>query len=406
MTKKKKSSQAASPKGAIPAVFGSRGLGVETTGVPTDLEVLAKLEPPTGLNEFYKMQFNDPIIGGIMWHVESLFRRTKVYWDGKVPENVLGVLGNAFWGKILTELSSTLTYGFSVSEEIWQIIDGLPMLVDIEPRFQPTIDSFQGNYIQQSGPDSSAEIPASKVLHLTIGAQARSPYGTSFLRSVYKPYFMKTNIEASEANSLDRDLGGLPVMTAPEGFDFMRADSESATYDPSVANTLNWAINVVQNIRRDSQQGVVIPNGWELKLLRAEGDSKDPSDAIRRYNSSICVGLLQSFLAPIVDTHGRGSQTEIHLGILTSAINAIISSFVDEINAQTVTKLQRIYKFNGKLAHTPLTNYNLRDLASYIGRLIGQEAIQPNNKLEESILGVIDMPYVEQERVSKVQEKK
>jgi len=395
MAKKKKPFKEASPKGTVPQVFGNLGLGVETTGVPDDLEVLAKLAPPTGLKEYYKMQVNDPIIGGIMWHIDSIFSRAKINWEGSVPKNVSERLNADFWRKISSELTSTLTYGFSVNEEIWEIVDGLPMLVDIAPRFQPTIDSFQDGMVQQSSPNSSSEMPITKVLHITIGSQARSPYGTSFLRSIYKPYYMKTNIEASEANSLDRDLAGLPVMTAPEGFDFMRATAGSTIYDPNVAATLNWAINIVRNIRKDAQQGVVCPNGWELKLLRAEGNSRDPGDAIRRYNSSICVGLLESFLAPIVDTHGRGSQTEVHLGILTSAINSIICRFVAEINRQVISKLQMIYKFDGKLAVQPLTNYNLKDLASFIGRLISQGAIKPNNKLEESILGIVDMPYEE-----------
>ncbi len=381
--------------GTVPRVFGSLGLGVKTTGVPCDLEVLATLEPPLGLKEYYKMKFNDPVIGGILWHIESIFRRCQVVWDGDTPDSISGALGQSFWSRILTEVGSALTYGFYVGEMIWQTIDGLPMLIDIEPRFQPTLYRFIDGMIEQVGATSSAEIPQVKCLHVTIGAEARSPYGTSMLRSVYKPYYMKTNIEATEANSLDRDLEGLPVMTAPEGFDFMRADDTSDLYDENVGATLTWAINVVQNIRKDTQQGVVKPNGWVLELLRAQGEHRDTDGPIKRYNTSICVGLLENLLAPLLSERGRASEGEIHASVFVTAINSFIYSFISDINDQVISKLQRIYGFDGKLKAHPVTNYNLRDLASYIGRLVSQQVIIPSKTLQKAILDIVDIDFKE-----------
>jgi hypothetical protein len=384
-------------KGVIPRKFGYKGLNVETSGWPTDLEVIADLTPPDGLSRFYVMQTNDPIVGGIMWHIRSIFNRCRLKWNGDVPDAVRNHLTSDFWSVIMADLCSTLTYGFYVGELLWDIVDGLPMLVDIEPRYQTTIYKFMDDYIEQICPDASVDIPRSKVLHVTVGSEARSPYGTSFLRAAYKSYYMKTHIEASESNSLDRDLAGLPVMTAPEGFDFMRADSTSDAYDENVGATLEWAIDVVRNIRKDSQQGVVMPNGWELRLLRAEGDARDTEAPIRRHNESICVAILEGFLANVVSSKGRSADSEYHLAVLTMGVNEIAKSFVHEINKQVVAKLQDIYGFSGNLAMESLTNYNLKDLASYIGRLIAQGAITPTYKLQEALLGIVDLPFDEKE---------
>jgi len=361
-----------------------------------DYEVITELSPSYGLHVYRKMRLNDPIIGGIMFHIETVLRRVEFVLKGNVPSFVKDCLTETFFRKILGDLTSVLVYGFYCGEKIWKA-ENYVKLIDIEPRHQTTIDDIYDTYVTQC-PDlgSCVDIPKAKLLWFYIMSDARYPYGISLLRSVYKPYFMKIAVEASEANSVDRDLAGLPTLTAPEGFNFAAADPDYPGYDPSIKDTLEWAINVVTSIRKDNQQGVVLPYGWELKLLRAEGtSSKANADTmIKRYNTEICIGLLEAFMSAGLGPSMQSSETELHLQTFLTACDSISRIFAEAINEQVLTQL---CEYNGVecdcwIEPVPLTNYNLKDLASYVARLVSQEVIHPTKVLEDSLLKIANLP--------------
>jgi len=374
------------------------------SGAPTGEEFIEELRPPEGLLIYRKMRWNDPVIGGVMLQLESVLARLK--WnvvggsDGarELVDKMLSSIPKLVW-----DMASAFTYGFYVGELIWEVGDYV-RLVDVEPRSQLTIIGFdfdRGVVRQRTPGGEEFEIPYAKVVHFVPVSEGRNPYGRSFLRHVYKPFYYKTAIEAAEAIGIDRDLSGLPVLRAPQGFDFNAADPSSPNYDPLVHATLQWATQLVTNIRRDKQKGVVLPFGWELTLLRGTSTASIDTDRIvRRYNTEICVALLENFLTGGTFSSTNQANVEMQVQNFLYACNSWAAIVADCINRQIVAK---ICEYNGipeeerpRVVPSRANMINLRDLASYIARLVAQGVIEPTKPLEEALLAVVDLPFVEE----------
>jgi hypothetical protein len=298
-------------------MLGLIGLEEYQPGRPS-LEFLSELMPPYGLRHFTKMRMNDPIVSGLIRHLEMIFSDATYTFRGTNAGFIQRMFDNLPGGMpgLISDISSMFTYGFYIGECSWKARDGKVFLDDISPRFQPTIYAIGNdeNNIEQQTDTGEYEFPLEKCLHIKIGSVARNPYGESLLRSIYKPYYYKVSIEASESSGLDRDLSGLPVMKAPEGFNFAAADSSGPMYNADVESTLEWALSIVRNVRTDSQQGVVLPAGWEFSITRGENRTSVPTtEIIARYNSEMAAGMLEQFISLGAYASTNNANVEVHV---------------------------------------------------------------------------------------------
>lgn len=351
-------------------------------------DFMSMLSGKSGLEQYRKMSWNDPIIGGLLLRMTSLYSSTSWFYNGDeiVPLPIIR--------RLVNEMTSIFTYGFYVGEILYDVKDGIKV-IDVEPRGQLTIDDIDKKGIRQEGSDKI--IPIDKCLYLYIMTDVRYKFGKSLLRHVYKPYFYKKSIEAAEAVGADRDLAGLPIMTAPEGFDFTAAVPSSPNYSELVKSTLDWATEIVSNIRRDEQEGVVLPNGWELELLKGQNNSLDTDKIIKRYNTEMCVGLLESFVSEGAFSSSTRDSNSSSVGMFLNSCEGWANFFEDGINKQVI---ERVCSYNGiknipKLKHAPINADDIKDLASYVARLVSQGVINPNPGLENELLRIAKLPEKE-----------
>jgi hypothetical protein len=364
----------------------------------TDKDPMSELEPPSGLTKFRNMRLNDPIIGGLMLRLENVFKHADWEIVGPNTSLISSQLESLPYGmaSLISDMTSSFVFGFSLNEKVWQAKNGKIVLKDVEPRYQTTIDDFRDDKAIQRWSGGSAEIPIAKCVHFVPIEHCRNPYGESFLRQVYKPYYYKSSIEAAEALGIDRDLGGLPVLTAPEGFDFNKADTDSPSYDASYAATLTWANTLVGDVRRDHVEGVVKPYGWELEILRGETRTTIPTvEIINRYNTEIAVGLLQTFAV----LGGFASTNNTNVTELVEDFHFICNAFLQMI-ARTIERqlIRDICILNDKTT-TPTFRFkdvqrrDIDKLASFVVRLVKEGVIDPTITLEKSMLEKINVPY-------------
>jgi len=383
---------------ATKRIYGTLGIDESQKGLP-DMEFMTELSPPEGLTKYRVMRLNDPIIGGLILQIVGVMKRLRWTLDGENTGFVMSQLNNLKGGvsELVGEIAEGFTYGFYLGELVWNTDGGDIVLVDIEPRYQPSLYAIDPNgYVEQRTTSGNAKIPYTKCLHHVILSENRNPYGLSPLRHLYKPYYYKISIEAAESIGADRDLSGLPVLKAPDEFDFTAADTESPHYDADVAATLSWAIDLVSNVRKDEQQGVVLPAGWELSLVRGENRSSLPTtEIINRYNTEMAMGLLEVFLS-MASSSSRANM-EIYLGNFLTACDSFASSIAASINTQVI---KRICEYNGlaaapRITFSPARTANLENLASFVARLVKQHVITPSDGLEKALLAIADLPLDE-----------
>ena len=379
-------------------VYGELGWDKQTAGLP-DMEFMSELSPPEGLKRYRIMQYNDPIVGGLLIQIKGVMKRLRWSIEGPNADFVMKQLQELPRGLegLLGEIAEGFTYGFFVGEMIWKVDNSTITLVDVEPRYQTTIQSIEPKgKIEQLTSDGTFKIPYQKCIHHVFFSESRNPYGVSLLRHLYKPYFYKVSIEAAEAIGVDRDLGGLPVLKAPEGFDFTAATSGSPNYDAKVAATLDWAVELVGKVRKDQQQGIVLPSGWEFTLVRGESRTSIPTtDIIGRLNTEMAIGVLENFLAMGAFSSTNNANVEMHVSNFLTACDAYAKDIATTIN---YTAIRKICDYNNKKSYprldfSPARTSNLQDLASFVARLVANGVITPTKPLEKSLLEIADLPY-------------
>ena len=396
-----------------PGVMGDLGIDPLKTGLPL-LEPMHELMPPEGLKVYDKMRKNDPVVGGLVLLLSATLKRLIYDFEGPEAKVVQEMLENTTHGlsRIIDEFTSALYFGYYLGEEIWEPDGFGARLIDIEPRYQPTINYINdanGNVVQYHGA-GVAEIPYSKCIHHMFFTENRSPFGISILRHLYKPYYYKISTEATEAMGIDRDLAGLPMMTAPEGFDFTAADPDSPSFSEEVAVTLDWAVNIVSNIRKDQQQGIVKPHGWDFQILRGENRSEIPTThIISRYNTEMAMGVLANFISLGAFATTNNANTQLHATNFISACESYASAIANTFNRQVITK---ICKYNG-IKNQPkiklrIPNYGeLSNIGKFISDLVKAGAVIPTETLEKAMLELlnIDFEKTEGDRYAKPKQK-
>ena len=284
-------------------------------------EFLKRLQWPYAGAIYQEMSSNDPVITAVLFCCRMLLR--DVTWkvlpnsdsdaDIECAEFVESCMNDMSetWADFVDEMMSYFTYGFSLHEIVYkkrngpnkngsknsQYNDGRIGWRKLPGRRQTTLcnwefDSAGGiKGVWQLADGKRIFLPIEKCLLFKTGNYNGNPEGTSFLRGAYRPWYFKKHIEEIEGIGIERDLAGLPVIITPEGLDI---DNKQ---DPAAAEARNRAIQLVTSIRRDRNDGVVLSNGWELKLLSTGGTRQfDTNAIINRYDQRIAITLLADII--------------------------------------------------------------------------------------------------------------
>ena len=134
------------------------------------------------------------------------------------------------------------------------------------------------------------EIPMGKALLFRTKSRKDNPEGRSILRSAYRSWYFKRRIQEIEGIGIERDLAGLPVITAPEKVDIFKNE-------PRMQQLKAELQRYVKNIRRDEEEGVILPFGYKLELLSTGGSRQfDTNAIINRYDTRIAMTVMADFI--------------------------------------------------------------------------------------------------------------
>ena len=394
-------------------------------------EELRQLKGKRRLQMFDEMQQNDDMVGGVLWAIEMLVRQ--VPWDVEPAslepgheedaEWVHGALHDmsTSWEDTLAELLSMLWAGFAAHELVYKRRNGEKRKPGLSSRFsdgklgwrkwalrgQLTVDHWlfddEGGVsgLVQMDPDKYTllPIPIEKLLIFRPSTYKGNPEGHSLLRRAYVSYYYKKRLRDIEAIGAERDLVGIPVAWVPQEWMESGADDDQKA---SLAATKEMVVN----IRRDEQEGIVMPMAFDengnllmkLELLQGAGTRQFDLDKIMvRADRAIAASMLADFM--MLGHEGSGSfalskdKTELFL----VALGTILDSVAAVVNRHAIP---RIFRLNGwptaelpKLTHGKIQKANLEWLGEYLNKLAGAGMpVFPNEDLEAHVLRVADLP--------------
>lgn len=364
-----------------------------------DLEMERRLVYGRDVWEFHKMAHNDAICGAILLALTNIFKG--VEW--KVFNDEKGVLADSLkavnWKGQMDDIVSFLVHGHSVFEvTIKQSDDGRYLWDGMYFRPQRTIVKWnyddKGNFTsieQQTPRGESATIKLSKCLRFATHQSQTNPRGKSIFRNAYRDWYYKTNIEKIEAIGIERDLTGLPVLKAPE-------DAELTDEKGNLNAIGDWAWQTVRKIKKNSQEGLVLPPNWEFELVGSPGQRQfDLNSVIARFSANMALSMLSQFLIlGVVNSSGSFALSKEQSSLFYKAVEGFANVIVTTVNTSFIgapaLALMNDLETVPYIAPVGIDKPSIADLAAYLGRLIKLNAITPDDKLEEYLRDLASLP--------------
>lgn len=412
--------------------------GLERSSGIINEEKLPALRGRQAVKVFREMSQNDPIVGSMLFSIDKLIRN--VDWtvtaasnsdeDKRAKEFVEQNMNDMShsWGDLISEILSMIPYGWSYHEVVYKrrvgpyekdpskrskYTDGMIGWRKMPIRSQETLfrwvfqdDGGIQGMIQMAPPLYQKKvIPINRALLFRTGIHKGNPEGQSVLRTAYRPYFIKKRLEEFEAIGVERDLAGLPVAWVPESV--MNAQKGTRDYKTFLAFK-----KMVQNIRRDAHDGLVLPLAYQGDTanekyrfeLMSGGSSRqfDTNSLIQRYEQRILMSCLADFI--LLGHEGQGSYA-MHTdktGIFRTAINTFCQSIADVFNRYAIPAL---FQMNGwYLAELPRfepANVDPPDLGQLTQFMTGMSGLGmqffPDADLEDYLRNIAQLPELPEE---------
>ena len=395
-------------------------------------EFLPELRWPQAAKIYQEMSDNDAVIGSVLYLAEMLIRgvewRVEPASDSAADKEAAAFLSSCMndmdtsWANVISEILSMLTYGFSFHEIVYKVrrgpdetnakyrsnyTDGRVGWRRMPIRSQTSLEGWEFNeegdvvaFVQCCEPDFiPVKIPMSKGLLFRTRVSKENPEGKSLLRNAYRSWFFKKHFEEIEGIGIERDLAGFPVLTAPEGMDLWNAE------DPNMVQMRGEAEMLVSAIRRDSEEGLILPHGWELKLLTS-GSSRqiDIGSTIERYDNRIAITLLSDIIL-LGNKSGSFALAETKQSLLAAALQSQLCNIADVFNAKAVPDLFRFNNFVGisglpKIVPTNIQTPTLSELA-LVMRAMGLN-IAGDHELQKYLRHVLCLPDLDNDTFANV----
>jgi hypothetical protein len=400
-------------------------------------EFLRNLTGYKAARAFREIAENSPIASGIIlgyqnvashldWHIEEPPEATER------DKAALQFIEEAFedtddrWDSTLSQILSMIVFGWSLHEIVYKKRDGkhskfndgkigwqkFPIRSQeslFDWKFAPNGDILAMRQ-QDPGTGEMFTIPLSKALLFRTSELKNNPEGASLLRGAYIPYQYLRRIQEYEAIGVERDLAGLPVAWVPNEW--------LTSTDPATKVALQKMISMVQDVRRNEREGLVLPMMYEpeltgaisrnkaldFELLASGGTRQFDTDAIiTRYNQQIAMSLLADFITLGQDGVGSFALGTAKLDLWIMVVDSLCKSVAEIFNKHAIERLLQLngiqYDNPPTLEYGAVENVDLTVLSNAIAAVAAAGLLTPDPGVETWIREKFDMPPTDEEGV-------
>lgn len=386
------------------------GTGLQHSAGYIHEERMPRLQGSRGKAIYKEMAEDDPIIGSALRIIDTMLRT--VPWEVQAASTQeFDMDAAAFVDSCLddmdtplidtmSEIFSMLTYGFSLHEIVYKRrcgdapvesmrskhADGMIGWRRLPCRSQDTIQRWiiadDGTILgaEQCAPPNYIPtfLPIKKCLLFRTSVQKNNPEGKSILRCAVRDWYYKKNVEAIEQIGIERDVAGLPVAKVPA--ELIR---DANNGDADAIAMVDLFTKMVTNVRRDEQEGIVLPmaydeNGKELysfSLLSSAGSRQiNINEVIQRHDNRMALALQAEFI--LMGQAGQSGAYAMHVD-KTDMFMASICTYLDIVeNTINQHAVPELCELNGlqisdypKIKHGPLERTDVAKMAAAIQQL-------------------------------------
>ena len=418
--------------------FGEIGVsGLKVFSGYLNEEYQQELRGAQAIKVYRQMSETDPVVNAVLtaivlilravdWRVEPANDTPQAEKEAEFARSLLDDMSHS-WEDTVSEIMSMLSFGWSYHEMVLKrrvgpdqkdgstrskFTDGRIGIRKLPIRSQ---DSMMRWEMQPDGgidglwqmPPQGGQllyIPIERALLFRTTSVKNSPEGKSILRAAYRPWYIKKTVEDMEAIGIERELGGLPLVSIPAKY--LRADASDA--DKAIKAQYD---KIARDVKFNQQGGIVIPSDrWpdqlgnpsaapmvEVKLLSTGGRRAiDTDPVIARYNRNIAMSALADFIT-LGDQKGSYALSKNKSELFLRACETYLNQIAAAVNR---FMLPRIWAYNGisydlmpEMKPGRVAPVDLAELGTYVQQLAAAGApLFPNDELSEHLADVAGLP--------------
>lgn len=365
-----------------------------------------QLRGKLGLRKYDEMRRSESTIRGSLRLIKTPVLSARWYiepgGDSKRDQNVADFIWwnltdgmTTSWPQLLTECLLMLDFGYYAFEKVFTDSHpqkpGMICWQKLAPRHPMDITEWQFDAkggpaaVKMYNPPSLTEItiPIDKLLVFTFDKEGGDMEGISLLRSAYKPWHYKSNLEKIDAIQKERHGIGVPIIKLP------------LNYNPS---DKLLAEELGRNLRTNERAHVVLPPLWEIMFAKLEGQPVNAMDSIDYHDMQ----MQKNVLAPFMNG-GGGSGKDDDKTMFLKATRFIADIVTDVFNKYAIPQL---VDFNWSRVKYPKLRArrigeqaDWRTMSFAIRNMVGAGIIRPDDELEANIRDEMDLPKVDEDTV-------
>lgn len=233
-------------------------------------------------------------------------------------------------------------------------------------------------------------IPIEKSLLVRPSSEKNNPEGFSLLRTAYRPYFIKTNIEEIEVIGAERDMTGVLKIMLPsnaQDADFAKAREMGERYKAD-----DQTYFTLQQFGKEKHEG------WDVDTVKSPGSKVvDTDKTILRNSAQIMKSVLASWLTLGQGRTGSFALADAQKSLWTLAVGGRLDTFSEEINRFLIPKLFALNTFSGtsglpKIVHSDPGEIDLKELTPLL-RVMGELGlVDPSQETMERLAERASLP--------------
>ena len=299
------------------------------------------------------------------------------------------------WDDVLRHALLHLTYGFMLFEQTFRNENGRTVLNDLAPRLPRTVHRWWTDpktndltgiqqWVWKNNTYEFIDIPTDVLIHLAHRQEGQNYEGISVLRTAYKPYWYKQNLERIQSVGFERQHVGIPKIIMPEGF---------------TKNDLEMAEKIGRNMRSHETAFITVPPTWDVDWLKASsGEKKGGSiqDTLYYLDRQIQQNVLAQFMSLGTTDVGSYALSNDQSRVFLMSLQATARYIANTINKNTVTRLVN-YNYQNVAIYPELIiqkihAYNFMDLTTAIANLVGSGVLPVTLEMEDFLYDILGIP--------------
>lgn len=370
---------------------------------PETGEYLDKLVGTAGMAIYDKMRRSDPQVGAVLRAITLPIRQAAWYiepasdeqGDVEIAETLEeGLLRgmSMTWDDTLRHMLLMLPFGFSILEKVWEYREELIMPRKLDPRLPQSVVRWKYDKgkrrligpVQQDTDGTEIQLPIEKLLVFTSDKEGDNWEGTSVLRTAYKPWYIKTNLEKIDAIKHDRHGVGIPVMHLPQGIKEGSEEFEKVQ-------------SLLEDIYASEVTYVAEPEGYTFRV--EGGGQKAGTDAIasvRYHDEKIATAMLAMFLYLGTTESGSRALGTSFIDAFRNSLQAYANYICDVVNRFLIREW---VDYNWSVEGYPqLKAGKIQNVdPAIVAELISKGALTRDNALENALRDILELPELQED---------